>query len=316
VNAAPSETRSPRRPKKRNPHLWVALVWLTPLAACGWHLNDAPPADAGLEPVTFDSAPRPDATPEPDAAVPPAPAVCAQVCGWLAQCAAAPDERACPGVDSSTTDDFEVQCRQLCAFVADFDRMFPLAAAQEDALCDPALGTLKALSRDFAVACAPSPPPENAVCVGFGERVAECVSLQCAAIEPVRAGLVWWMTQTCDEAVAVGDLSVDEVPLYAGPEVPCDGAGLSALVGQLLAPPRLGGSSGPLSPLCTGGPARPFEVCARACDRLGPCVGATSALGEPDYCALVCAVTPGLADAFACAAAAPECGPLSTCFAR
>jgi hypothetical protein len=287
-----------------------------PFAACGWHLNDSPHEDAGLPSLALDATPVLDAAPEPDAAVPPAPAVCAQVCGWLAQCAAAPDERACPGVDSSTTDDFEVQCRQLCAFVADFDRMFPLAAAQEDALCDPALGTLKALSRDFAVACAPSPPPENAVCVGFGERVAECVSLQCAAIEPVRAGLVWWMTQTCDEAVAVGDLSVDEVPLYAGPEVPCDGAGLSALVGQLLAPPRLGGSSGPLSPLCTGGPARPFEVCARACDRLGPCVGATSALGEPDYCALVCAVTPGLADAFACAAAAPECGPLSTCFAR
>jgi hypothetical protein len=287
-----------------------------PFAACGWHLNDSPHEDAGLPSLALDATPVLDAAPEPDAAVPPAPAVCAQVCGWLAQCAAAPDERACPGVDSSTTDDFEVQCRQLCAFVADFDRMFPLAAAQEDALCDPALGTLKALSRDFAVACAPSPPPENAVCVGFGERVAECVSLQCAAIEPVRAGLVWWMTQTCDEAVAVGDLSVDEVPLYAGPEVPCDGAGLSALVGQLLAPPRLGGSSGPLSPLCTGGPARPFEVCARACDRLGPCVGASSALGEPDYCALVCAVTPGLADAFACAAAAPECGPLSTCFAR
>jgi len=287
-----------------------------PFAACGWHLNDSPHEDAGLPSLALDATPVLDAAPEPDAAVPPAPAVCAQVCGWLAQCAAAPDERACPGVDSSTADDFEVQCRQLCAFVADFDRMFPLAAAQEDALCDPALGTLKALSRDFAVACAPSPPPENAVCVGFGERVAECVSLQCAAIEPVRAGLVWWMTQTCDEAVAVGDLSVDEVPLYAGPEVPCDGAGLSALVGQLLAPPRLGGSSGPLSPLCTGGPARPFEVCARACDRLGPCVGATSALSEADYCALVCAVTPGLADAFACAAAAPECGPLSTCFAR
>ena len=287
-----------------------------PFAACGWHLNDSPHEDAGLPSLALDATPVLDAAPEPDAAVPPAPAVCAQVCGWLAQCAAAPDERACPGVDSSTTEDFEVQCRQLCAFVADFDRMFPLAAAQEDALCDPALGTLKALSRDFAVACAPSPPPENAVCVGFGERVAECVSLQCAAIEPVRAGLVWWMTQTCDEAVAVGDLSVDEVPLYAGPEVPCDVAGLSALVGQLLAPPRLGCSSGPLSPLCTGGPARPFEVCARACDRLGPCVGATSALGEPDYCALVCAVTPGLADAFACAAAAPECGPLSTCFAR
>ena len=287
-----------------------------PFAACGWHLNDSPPEDAGLPSPVLDAAPVPDAAPEPDAAVPPAPAVCAQVCGWLAQCAATPQDTACPGVDPAGVEDFEVQCRQLCAFVADFDRMFPLADAQEAALCDPALSTLKALSRDVAVACAPSPPPENAVCVGFGERVAECVSLQCAAIEPVRAGLVWWMAQTCDEAVAVGDLSVDEVPLYAGPEVPCEAEGLSALVGQLLAPPRLGGGAGPLSPLCTDGPARPFEVCARACDRLGPCVGATSALGEPDYCALVCAVTPGLADAFSCAANAPECGPLSTCFAR
>ena len=148
-----------------------------PFAACGWHLNDSPPEDAGLPSPVLDAAPVPDAAPEPDAAVPPAPAVCAQVCGWLAQCAATPQDTACPGVDPAGVEDFEVQCRQPCAFVADFDRMFPLADAQEAALCDPALSTLKALSRDVAVACAPSPPPENAVCVGFGERVAECVSL-------------------------------------------------------------------------------------------------------------------------------------------
>jgi len=293
-----------------------------PLFACGWHLNDGLPEDAGRAPIAVDSAPTPDAspmpdaTPTPDAAVPPAPAVCAQVCGWLAQCAASPDDTACPGVEPAGADAFEVQCRQLCAFVADFDRMFPPPTEQAAALCDPALGTLKALSRDVAASCAPSPPPENAVCVGFGERVAECVALRCAAIEPVRAGLVGWMAQTCDEAVAVGDLSVDEVPDYAGPEVSCEAEGLSGLVGQLLAPPRLGGGAGPLTPLCTDGPARPHAVCARACDRLAPCVGASSALGDADYCALVCAATPELADAFSCAATAPECGPLSTCFAR
>lgn len=259
----------------------------------------------------LDAAPE---APEPDAALPPSPAECASVCGWLAACAAAPDDTQCLAIGPGDEEDLEVACRRLCVFVADFDALFPSEPDRTPDRCSEGLVGLKSLSRDLAELCVPFPPPPVEACIGFGERVSSCVEAECAAVADVRAGLSWWMRLTCEQSVAVGDLPEAQVPAYAGPDVPCDAEGLSALVESLLASGGVGGRSGPLAGLCANGPARPITVCERACERLAPCVGGNSSLANRDYCTLVCAVERGLADAFQCASTSPDCGPLSACF--
>ncbi len=256
---------------------------------------------------------NPDAA-EPDAALPPSPAQCAAVCGWLADCAAAPEDTQCLAIGPGAEEELEVACRRLCVFVADFDLLFPAEVDRTPDRCSEGLVGLKSLSRDLAELCVPFPPPPVEACIGFGERVSTCVEAECAAVAEVRAGLSWWMRLTCEQSVAVGDLPEAQVPAYAGPDVPCEAVGLSALVDDLLAPGGVGGGAGPLAGLCADGPARPIEVCERACQRLAPCVGGGSTLANRDYCALVCAVERGLADAFQCASTSPDCGPLAACF--
>lgn len=261
-------------------------------------------ADADTFRFDFD---LPDAAPPPPDAAPPDPALCAAVCGLLTDCAGADDPgHLCDGIDSREVEAFSDLCGQVCAADARFAPSFTGRMA-----CDPLLEQMRAVSPDLAYACVPNPPPETPACAAFGARTATCVSEACAAATSIEPGLAYWLRLSCDQSVAAGQLDPARLLQFPGPDTPCDdpvAAGIvESLVGSELDPRTL-------TALCTTGPVLPEATCAAACEHLRPCLPARNALRNEDYCRFLCALDPTLKEVLACAARAPECGPLSTCF--
>lgn len=242
----------------------------------------------------------------PDAA-PADPALCTAVCGLLADCAGADDPgHLCDGIDAREVEAFAELCQSVCTADARFAPSFTGRTT-----CEPLLEQMRAISPDLAYACVPNPPPETPACADFGARTATCVSEACAAAAAIEPGLAYWLRLSCDQSVAAGQLPADRLAQFPGPDTPCDdpiAANIvQSLVGSALDPRTL-------TALCTTGPALPDSTCAAACQHLRPCLPARNALRNEDYCRFLCALDPTLKDVLACAARAPECGPLSTCF--
>lgn len=262
------------------------------------------PVDAGF--FTFDFEPADAAPPPPDAA-PADPALCEAVCGQLAACAGADDPgHLCDGIDAREVEAFAEMCRSVCMADARFAPSFAGRQA-----CEPLLEQMRAISPDLAYVCVPSPPPETPACAAFAQRTAECVAGECAAVAPVAEGLAYWLRLSCDQSVAAGQLPADRLAGLPGADTPCDDPVAAALVDSLVGSVT---DQRTLTTLCFFGPALPEDTCGAACEHLRPCLPARNPLRNEPYCRFLCALDASLKDVLSCAAKAPECGPLSTCF--
>jgi hypothetical protein len=283
------------------------LLVVTACETGGPAAGPSPAPDAAV--FTFDFATGPeDAAPLPDASPPlPDPAACASACEPLAACAGAdaPDGL-CDGIDAREIEAFAEQCAAVCAASPGFPEAF--AGLSE---CRSLLERMRAVAPPLAYICVPSPPPATPACATFGDRVAACVGAACAAAVPVQDGLSYWLRLSCDQGVAAGQLSAATLSQLPGAETPCDDPVAANIVESLVGDPERPGT---LTALCTFGPVLEDGTCAAACEHLRPCLPARNALRNEPYCRFVCALDEGLRDPLTCAAAAPECGPLNTCF--
>jgi hypothetical protein len=177
--------------------------------------------------------------------------------------------------------------------------------------CEPLLQQMRAVSPDLAYTCVPFPPPETPACNVFGARTAECVGEVCAPAVPVALGLGYWLALSCHQSVAAGQILPEQLMRLPMAETPCDDPVAEGIVQSLVGSAT---DRGTLTSLCLFGPALPEDTCAAACEHLRPCVAPRSPLRNPGYCEFLCAVDGSLADVLSCAAMAPECGPLGTCF--
>jgi hypothetical protein len=267
------------------------------------------PLDAGG--FVFDFGRGPDDAGELDAAVPPPPlpdpAACAATCETLSACAAAdaPDGL-CDAIDAREREAFAGLCAQVCGAAPGFPEAF---AGVGD--CPAQLERMRAVSSTLAYACVPSPPPETPACAVFADRTAACTGEACDDVVPVQAGLAYWLRLSCDQSVAAGQLTVDDLARLPGEQTPCDDPVAQSIVGGLVGDAT---RQGTLTHLCTFGPALDEGTCAAACEHLRPCLPPRNPLRVESYCRFVCALDDSLRDPLTCAAAAPECAPLSTCF--
>lgn len=292
----------------------VGAAWLagTLAAACETSSGGAG-ASAGPDPdawrFTFDVGPH-DAAPPADAvpdAAPPDPAVCDALCGQLATCAGEDDPgHLCDGIDARELDAFKSLCSEVCLGEPLFAPSFAGRTT-----CDLLLSQMRAASPDLAYACVPNPPPETPACATFAARTSECVGEACENAVPVEAGLAYWLKLSCDQSVAAGQLAPDRLATLPGADTPCDEPVAEALVSSLIGAI---GAPGTLTSLCFTGPSLPPGTCGAACEHLRPCLPPRNPLRNTDYCAFLCAIDPSLEAILSCAATAPECGPLSTCF--
>lgn len=269
------------------------------------------PLDAGGFVFDFRGA-RDDAA-EVDAEAPPPPppdpAACAATCEALSACAAAnaPDGL-CDAIDDREREAFAGLCAQVCGASPGFPEAFAGAAD-----CQAQLERMRAVSATLAYACVPSPPPETPACATFADRAAACTGEACDDVVVVQAGLAYWLRLSCDQSVAAGQLTIDDLSRLPGEQTPCDDPVAQSIVDGLVGDSARPGT---LTALCTFGPALDEGTCAAACEHLRPCLPPRNPLRVDAYCRFVCALDDSLRDPLTCAAAAPDCAPLSTCFGR
>ena len=251
-----------------------------------------------------------DASVPPDAALPPSPEACAAACAPIADCAAAdaPDGL-CDGVSSQDRDGFLEACVQICTQAPGFDSLFGSLGAGPS--CATVLELMRQTVPDLAYACVPNPPPPNPVCEAFGPRVAACVGEICANAAPVAPGLGFWLTRSCNQSVAAGQIGEADLAGFPGADTPCDEPVLANFVDGLVGSAT---DQRTLTSLCTFGPATAAETCGLACAHLAPCLAPNHVFRNPDYCAFVCALDGSLSATMTCAARTPACEPLGSCF--
>lgn len=306
----------------------AATAALGTLACTLWACQTSPGAEGRFDTSDFayrfdaGEAGRPpqpwDAGPPADAALP-TPELCAALCGPLADCAAAdePEDAAapplCAGVGPQDREGFATDCAAICAETPGFDvalsGVVPAPGAPAD--CRAALVAMRAASDDLALACVPSPPPADPRCEAFGARIAACTVEICANAADVEAGIAFWLTNSCETQVAAGLIAPEVADALPGADSPCDDPSVSGLVERLVGSAT---AQAVLTGLCIFGPALAADVCAAGCAQLANCLPAHHTFRNPDYCAFVCALDASLSPALRCAARAPACEPLSSCF--
>jgi hypothetical protein len=288
-------------------HGHIALLSVL-FSACASAASDS--GDATPAPPSRPSGPVVDAYVDPFAATDggagtPA-ADCRPSCERLGDCAAAPGDSACEGVDAENRAAFVDACIEACEGTPGFAD----GVNQRDT-CESALEYAKNSFLGLAFDCL-GDYAHQAVCEPFGEALADCVLSRCEPAQGMRSGLVFVFTDDCDRTMAVGLYGRADVEQNAEVYRACLSED-AVRVATEIAGRSADGEPGFLEPVCSGQPVVPTETCDAACDALRPCVSPRDPISDAGYCRLVCAVSEANAGLFGCVAGARSCDGVDAC---
>jgi hypothetical protein len=285
------------------------------MAGCGSESSDT--TGGGGDQADADAALPPDAAPPP-------PDFCMAACDRVTTCFTQPEPQLCTCAADLDTGTLHEACLGQC-------NQFFAQRVESANTCERVVAAMNEFYPLLGVYCGadghcPAPPPPHfggeppaelpPVCVAFTDRMTQCITEACPALEVYQDPFARDLWYSCSSALT-GQIPfpyVDAVEAEAFERRAlqgCDAPGLEFLVDRRIQADRQLHSPQLLAHFCAEGPLVPEEECRAACDLWTQCNLDWDMLACMYWCSAEAANTATIM----CATTAVDCDTLTGCFA-